>query len=226
MMMNKFAFCMLSLSFVAFSSLSTAAGTDKEKITLIENQASRIGVLESISKLDNYLFVDAKNESWITSSSGRFVIHSVDSRLKVTDTVRRKEIKFSEISLSKKFIPLDSLGVSLNSKIHYPMYSGDTPKATLIIQEKFLSKREITAFISNNKQKLQVVILDKEFKYCGVGGSSRHIDAIISKSSPAACNQARYSQAQSNLNRLISFTEMELPILISHENWIGKNDPQ
>ena len=217
---------MLSLSFVAFSSLSTAAGTDKEKITLIENQASRIGVLESISKLDNYLFVDAKNESWITSSSGRFVIHSVDSRLKVTDTVRRKEIKFSEISLSKKFIPLDSLGVSLNSKIHYPMYSGDTPKATLIIQEKFLSKREITAFISNNKQKLQVVILDKEFKYCGVGGSSRHIDAIISKSSPAACNQARYSQAQSNLNRLISFTEMELPILISHENWIGKNDPQ
>ncbi len=217
---------MLSLSFVAFSSLSTAAGTDKEKITLIENQASRIGVLESISKLDNYLFVDAKNESWITSSSGRFVIHSVDSRLKVTDTVRRKEIKFSEISLSKKFIPLDSLGVSLNSKIHYPMYSGDTPKATLIIQEKFLSKREITAFISNNKQKLQVVILDKEFKYCGVGGSSRHIDAIISKSSPTACNQARYSQAQSNLNRLISFTEMELPILISHENWIGKNDPQ
>ncbi len=217
---------MLALSFVAFSSLSSAAGSDIEKVTLIENQASRIGVLQSISKLDNYLFVDAKNESWITSSSGRFVIHSVDSRLKVTDTVRRKEIKFDQIAASRKFLPLDSLGVSLNSKIHYPIYAGDNPQATLFIQEMFLNKREISSYISKNKQKLQVVILDKEFKYCGVGGSSRHIDAIISKSSPTVCNQARYSQAQSNLIRLIHFTEMELPILISHENWIGKNEPK
>ncbi len=212
----------LAIIMLLFTTVSNA----NPRVNLVSKASEKIGVIQSITKMNDYIFIDAKNRSWIATGSGRIVIHAIDNSLKVTDTVRKKEIKFDEISESKKYFPLTNLGVSRNGPLKLPLFTSKRPIKTLVITPKYLSMNRVKKYLKINRNNIQVLILDKEFKYCGLSTATDGITGLLSATLPVNCNKSSYGQKQNNLQKIIKFSEMKIPVLIDHKTWLGQSDPK
>lgn len=189
-----------------------------------EQEVKKIGAIKHILPIRNFLFVETESEDWIASVSGRFVLHSIGSSLKVTDTVRKKQISFSEIDESRKIIPLDSMRITSGSFVDYPLFKAPEPKATFVVTEELMTVNKIKSFVSRNKNNMNVLLLDSTLASCGAYSKSATVIDLLGFHNNKSCNKKKYHQSVQNLKKAIVLSEMQVPTLIMHDGWESISD--
>lgn len=219
--MNSIKFFVL----VFILAVSSFASSDFDSlVNKTNNDIKKIGAIESMLPFDGYVFIETTNESWITSRSGRFVIHSINSSLKVTDTIRKKKIKFSEIDASREIIPLDKMRITKNSFVKYPLFTTEGAKATFVVTEKLLTINKIKNFVAKNSDSIQILLLDPSLSGCIAYTKSATLKDLMDYKDKGSCNKKAYHQAVNNLKKAISLSEMKVPSLIMHDTWKAMTD--